>query len=212
MGCFAYGDKIMTYKKAGQTAYIFSSEGRLLKKAHLPSALGHVNALRGVINWQGKWVIFTSDATYTLDKETGSFAKPADYQIPNGSCYATIGNLQFVGNRTGNLWIFPKQGNVQVLHLFLNTNQTREHNSTFSITRGKDGLYYIGSYGGGLFVYNRITGRVTQFTANDRNPIILTNYILYVTTDRSGCIWIATENGGVTCLSWREHRRIPVHQ
>lgn len=201
MGCFAYGDRIMTYKKAGQTAYIFNTEGRLLKKAHLPSALGHVNAIRGVINWQGKWVIFTSDATYTLDVRTGSFAKPADYQIPNGSRYATIGNLQFVGNRTGDLWIFPKQGKVQVLHLFLNTNQTREHNSTFSITRGKDGLYYIGSYGGGLFVYNRITGRVTQFTANDRNPIILTNYILYVTTDRSGCIWIATENGGVTCLS-----------
>ena len=200
MGCFTYGDKIMAYKKLGQTAYIFNSKGRLLKKSHLPSPLGHVNAIRGVINWQGKWVIFTGNTSFALDAKTGQFSKPADYQIPNGSLYSTIGDLQFVGNRTGDLWIFPKHGKVQVLKLFNNTYQSREHNSIFSVTRGKDGLYYIGSYGGGLFVYNRNTGKVTQFTASDRDPIILTNYILYVTTDRSGCIWIATENGGVACL------------
>ena len=201
LGCFAYGDKIMAYKKVWQTAYIFNSDGRLLKETHLPTPLGHVSAIRGVINWQGKWVIFTSNTTFALDAKTGQFSKPADYQIPNGSLYSTIGDLQFVGNRTGNLWIFPKHGKIQVLRLFQNYDQSREHNSMFSITRGKDGLYYIGSYGGGLFVYNRSTGKVTQFTASDPNRIILTNYILYVTTDRSGCIWVATENGGVTCLS-----------
>lgn len=94
----------------------------------------------------------------------------------------------------------PERGSVQVLHLFDKMNLSRENNRIFSVTQGKDGLYYIGSYGGGLFVYNRATGKVTQYTANDRDPLILTNYIVCVTTDRSGCIWVSTENGGVTCL------------
>ena len=200
MGCFAFGDKIIAYVKSMQTAFIFNVEGRMLRKVPLSPALGHVNAIRGTINWQGKWIVFTGVGTFALDMHTYQFSKPADYQIPNGTLYDTIGDLQFVGNRTGNLWIFPKRGAVQVLHLFDMVNLSRENNRVFSVTQGKDGLYYIGSYGGGLFVYNRATGKISQYTANDRNPLILTNYIVYATTDRSGCIWLSTENGGVTCL------------
>ena len=200
MGCFAFGDKIIAYVKSMQTAFIFNVEGRMLRKVPLSPTLGHVNAIRGTINWQGKWIVFTGVGTFALDMHTYQFSKPADYQIPNGTLYDTIGDLQFVGNRTGNLWIFPKRGSVQVLHLFDMVNLSRENNRVFSVTQGKDGLYYIGSYGGGLFVYNRATGKISQYTANDRNPLILTNYIVYATTDRSGCIWLSTENGGVTCL------------
>ena len=200
MGCFAFGDKIIAYVKSMQTAFIFNVEGRMLRKVPLSPTLGHVNAIRGTINWQGKWIVFTGVGTFALDMHTYQFSKPADYQIPNGTLYDTIGDLQFVGNRTGNLWIFPKRGAVQVLHLFDMVNLSRENNRVFSVTQGKDGLYYIGSYGGGLFVYNRATGKISQYTANDRNPQILTNYIVYATTDRSGCIWLSTENGGVTCL------------
>ena len=200
MGCYAFGDKVIAYVKSVQTAFVFNVEGRLLKKAPLPSALGHVNAIRGTINWQGKWIVFTGVGTFALDMRTYQFSKPANYQIPNGTRYDAIGDLQFVGNRSGNLWIFPERGSVQVLHLFDKMNLSRENNRIFSVTQGKDGLYYIGSYGGGLFVYNRATGKVTQYTANDRDPLILTNYIVCVTTDRSGCIWVSTENGGVTCL------------
>ena len=200
MGCFAFGDKIIAYVKSMQTAFIFNVEGRMLRKVPLSPALGHVNAIRGTINWQGKWIVFTGVGTFALDMHTYQFSKPADYQIPNGTLYDTIGDLQFVGNRTGNLWIFPKRGAVQVLHLFDMVNLSRENNRVFSVTQGKDGLYYIGSYGGGLFVYNQATGKISQYTANDRDPLILTNYIVYATTDRSGCIWLSTENGGVTCL------------
>lgn len=202
MGCYAYGNTVMAYKKRGQTAYIFSSGGRLLRHSSLPSAMGHVAAIRGVISWQGKWLIFTGEATYALDKATGMFSKPLECQIPNGSCLGHVGGNWFVSNQSsGSLWIFPDKGSARRLDLLTNPTTTRERNSVFSVARGKDGRFYIGSYGGGLFVYDDKVGIVGHYTAEDRDPIIFSNYVLLVTTDRSGCIWVSAENGGVSCLT-----------
>lgn len=201
MRCNAYGNLVMAYQKDIRTAYIFNTDGQLLRKGVLSSAMGHIAAIRGIIPWQGKWIIFAPDAAYAVDMKSGQFSKPQECQMTNGSEYAHIGNLRFVGNRSGSLWIFPDKGNVRRLDLFVNSTTTRERNTIFSITKGADGLYYIGSYGSGLFVYNYATGHINHYTAEAREPIIFSNYVLFVTADNSGCIWVSAENGGVTCLT-----------
>lgn len=201
MRCAAYRNLVMTYQKDNHTAYIFDSNGKLLRRGVLPTAMGHIGAIRGIIPYMGKWIIFNGEETFALDMKTGVFSKPAECQVPNGYESAHIGNLYFVGNKTGSLWIFSEKGGVRKLDLFENMTQTRDRNSLFSVSRGNDGKYYIGTYGGGLFVYDYATGSIEQFTAEDRNPIIFSNYVIYVTTDRSGCVWVSTENGGVTCLT-----------
>lgn len=200
MRCSAKGNYIMTFNKERHTAYIFNSAGRLIHRSVLPTAMGHIGAIRGIMNWRGYFAILANDATFLLDKRTGVFSKPSNCQVSQGSEYGHIGNLHFVGNRSGSLWIFNENGEVRRLDLFDNTVLTRDRNTIFTITRGKDGLYYIGSYGGGLFVYDYDSGSISRYTAEDRDPVIFSNYVLYVTTDRSGCVWVSTENGGVSCL------------
>lgn len=201
MRCNAYGNLVMAYQKDIRTAYIFDTDGRLLRKGVLPLAMGHIAAIRGIMPWQGKWIIFATDAAFAVDMKSGQFSKPQKCQLSNGSVYAHIGSLRFVGNRSGSLWIFPDKGSVRRLDLFVNSTTTRERNSVFSVTRGADGLYYIGSYGSGLFVYNYATGEVSHYTAEDREPVIFSNYVLFITTDSSGCVWVSAENGGVSCLT-----------
>lgn len=201
MRCNAYGNLVMAYEKDNHTAYIFNNSGKLVKRSVLPIALGHIGAIRDIIPMWGKWIIFTGDATFALDMRTGIFSKPSECQLSNGAQLARIGNLRFVGNQDGVLWIFSDNGSIRKLKLFDNYTHTRDRNRIFTITQGEDGLFYIGSYGGGLFVYNFKTGQIEHYTAEDRNSVIFSNYIIYVTTDKSGCVWVSTENGGVSCLS-----------
>lgn len=201
MRCNSYGDLTLAYQKESHTAYIFNTAGKLVRKGVLPIAMGHISAIRGIIPVKGRWVIFDGEYSYTVDMKTGVFSKPVEYQVPNGYECAHIGNLYFVGNKSGSLWIFSENGEARKLDLFNNVTKTRDRNSIFSVAKGSDGLYYIGSYGGGLFVYNYSTGQLNHYTAEDRNPLIFSDYVIFVTTDRSGCVWVSTENGGVSCLS-----------
>lgn len=201
MGCYAYGNLVMAYQKESHTAYVYNSDGSLRYRSVLPMAMGHIGAVRGNINWRGKWYIFTSEESFALDCKTGQWTKPLDYQIPNGSLCADIDGMQFVANQSGSLWMFPNKGKVRRLELMPEVMRTRDRNTMFSIAKGNDDQYYIGSYGSGLFVYDYGTDKVSQYTADDRNPLIFSNYVLYVTTDRSGCIWVSTESGGVSCLT-----------
>lgn len=200
MGCYANGDLVMAYNKTHQTAYVFNLNGRLLRKVPLGS-VGHIGAMRGSVIWRGNWILFSEKETYVLDKGTLKWSKPLDCQIPGGSSCGKIGDLQFVANKSGNLWIFPERGPITRLNLLPAPMVSRDRNSVFSVTRGNDGLYYIGSYGYGLFVYDHHTGAIDHYTSEDRYPLIFSNYILYVTTDKSGCIWVSAENGGVSCLT-----------
>lgn len=47
----------------------------------------------------------------------------------------------------------------------------------FKVVRGDDGLYYIATYGAGLFVYDYKTGRQERFTAEDPEPLIQSDFL-----------------------------------
>ena len=70
----------------------------------------------------------------------------------------------------------------------------------FSTVQGKDGLFYIATYGNGLFVYDPAADRLEQYSANDKRPIIASNYLINIHTDRDGNIWVGHEDAGIACL------------
>lgn len=54
----------------------------------------------------------------------------------------------------------------------------------------------ISTYGGGLYLYDKPTGELTRIGQNKiGNP-----YLTYLYVDRTGCIWVAEDYLGVTCL------------
>jgi len=71
-----------------------------------------------------------------------------------------------------------------------------------AITGGKvgksKGKLWIGTYGGGLNLFDPGTGVFTQYRHREKQANSLTNdYILAIHEDRSGILWIGTEEGGL---------------
>lgn len=201
LGCISYQDKILAFSKKNQTAYIFNSKGKLINKCVLASVMGRIGAIKGSIVWRGKWIIFTNDDTFLLDINASMFEKDSKLQVPAGAQQGYIDGYQFVGNKSGNLWIFPPTGDFRILKMIPNLQTTNEKNGIFKIVRTKNGLFYIATYGGGLFTYNYASGEMQRFTAEDKNPIIHSNFLLEIMTDNTGCIWISAENAGLSRIT-----------
>lgn len=200
-GCYRGNNVVLALSKAEQAAYLFKPDGRLLVRTTIPSPLGHLSAIRGCISWQGRWLVFTDTETFTIDQHTGHLSKEEAYQIPKGSKQSQCGDLQFVSNKSGNLWIFPRRGPMRCLKLVTAMPFSSEKQGLFKVVRGNDGLYYIASYGAGLFVYDYQSNRLEHFTAEDPGPVIQSDYLYTIAKDRSGCIWIGQEDMGLTRLS-----------
>lgn len=200
IGITTYKDKAAAFSKKDQTAYIYNKEGLLLKKAVLASPLGRIGSIKGSIIWKGKWIIFTNDESYTLDISTGVFSKEAETQIPEGTRQGDIDGLQFVGNKSGNLWIFPEEGSIRKLKLIDNLQCTNEKNGIFKIAKDKKGVFYIATYGGGLFRYEYNKNLLTHYTAEDEHSLFASDFLLDIIIDKSGCIWISSEASGISIL------------
>ena len=201
IGCYAGRGTVLALSKTEQAAYLFRSDGKFLVRNRLPLPMGHISAVRGCISWQGKWIVFSDYDAYTIDQQTGRFSKDEACQIPSGSKLSQCGDLQFVGNGTGSLWVFPRQGKMRRLDLVPAMPFSSEKRGLFKVVRGDDGLYYIASYGAGLFVYDYRSGHVEHFTAEDAAPVIQSDFLFTIAKDQSGCIWIGQEDLGLVRLA-----------
>lgn len=198
--CITNGYRTAAFCKDNQTFYVFDSKLRRTGIYRIPSYLGLIETLNNIIFWQDKVLCFTPEGTYVLDANDGAITKPDKYQIPRGFLQGLIDGYQFVANRSGNLWVFPPRGDVRKLELSHNLHSTNEKNKIYSFARDKKGLFYIASYGMGLFTYNPTTGELHQYTAHDEYPLISSDYLLDVMVDRSGSIWVSAESAGLSCI------------
>ena len=62
----------------------------------------------------------------------------------------------------------------------------------FSILEDDDGIFWMGTWGGGLVRFDRGSGEFTAYTDHDGLP---SNSIYGVLPDRSGYLWMSTNNG-----------------
>ena len=67
-----------------------------------------------------------------------------------------------------------------------------------------DGCYYIGTYGGGMYVFNPITLTLRDFDADEPNPF-RNGHIFCIRADHEGNLWIGT-SAGVYC--YRDGRQV----
>ncbi len=83
----------------------------------------------------------------------------------------------------------------------LNNNHIRD------ILVGDDGLIWLGTYGGGLNVYNDSTGVFHYYIANTNDDSALqSNLINSFHLDKKGLLWISTENGGVSVFNMQQRK------
>ena len=88
-----------------------------------------------------------------------------------------------------------------MLDLLKNSWFTSNKGRKFNIVSDHEGRLFIATYGNGLFVWNPKTDHTDHFKAEDEQPMVSSNYLLYAMCDRQGNIWVGSEETGAYRLS-----------
>lgn len=143
------------------------------------------------------WVILTSDKGYVFRFDEQQVVPDPTMDVPNG---------QFIKDNRDNLWIYDDKGLIRNVNT--TTGAVKDIHAAAdnkitelwcSIIQDSRGLFWISTYGDGLFVYNPKTDETTHFTYQiDGVNHICSNTLTSVTEDRSGGIWVTSEPSGVS--------------
>lgn len=186
---------------SGNRVLVFDQQGKILKETSIPSVFGEEENVNGNIIWQDKWVILTRTKVITMDCEDYTFEKTQEMQMDYGIPLNNNNGNHWISDKDGILHLFPKEGKAKSFKLLQDTGYSIMKRRRFAITEGADGKSYIATFGNGLFVYNPTDGHLDHYTANDKQPIITSNYLIDILADHQGNIWISQEESGIVCLS-----------
>jgi signal transduction histidine kinase/ligand-binding sensor domain-containing protein len=123
----------------------------------------------------------------------------------SGSISNNIVNVIYKGSDY--FWI-GTEGGLNILNFRSNTIDDFTHYGNTRLGIGKNAVWailedsrqnlWIGTWAGGLFVYNKISGKVTRFRNDPDDPqSISSDNVFGILEGKDGYLWIATMNGGL---------------
>lgn len=178
---------------------IFGEDKRQKRIVNIPKEVGRPGSQNGNFIWNDKWVIFAEDATVIMDFKSLTFSSPPDCQTgSNAMVLDDCDGDVCVSSNNGSLFLFLSNGKVRQLDLMTGINITTGRNRKFSTAKGPDGKFYIASYGNGLFIYDPSADTTEHHLSSDTRPLIATDYLLDITFDQSGCLWVSQEDAGIS--------------
>ena len=143
----------------------------------------------GVLNLASLDAMFLKNGTYGIDK------------MPEGSCRRVYSDSK------GKIWLGFEGSGLSIMSIDTIDNQpifsfknfisddnknTISKNTILSILEGEDGVFWIGTYGGGLNKFDTKTGIFKHYTEEDG----LSNNAIYgILNDAEGNLWISTNFG-----------------
>ena len=89
-----------------------------------------------------------------------------------------------------------KRGTTQSWQLIPEEVIAYTRNDHFQVADVNERTEAVSTYGGGLYLYDKATGEMTQI----RDKWIDTPFLTYLFVDDTGCIWVAEDYLGVACL------------
>ncbi len=179
-------------------ALIYNLDGKLIQRSRLPYMKDFAGKSRSSMMWNGGWYIFTEQATFRMDMKTGAFAR-ADVQIPYAMDKNPLSGYKCLYDKQGNLYLFGEKGWMKKLHLLDKKSYINGRDRIFTVKQDKRGRFFIASYGNGLFVYDPHTDQLQHFSAQDKNAVISSNFLLSIYISQDNTIWISSESG-IFCL------------
>ena len=198
--CMATDKYIVAFCKDNQTFYVVDFKGRVIFSRRITDPTMKVGSLSNAVYWQKRCLYFTNSGTVVFNPHTGSISRPQELQVKDGTIQGDSKGYKMVANQQGELLILPPKGPAKKLLLNKGLKTTNEKKKIFSFAVGKNNMLYISSYGMGLFTYNLLSGQLEQYTAQDSDPVIYSNYIHDILVDRLGDVWLSTEAAGITHL------------
>ncbi len=105
--------------------------------------------------------------------------------------------------RDGIMWFGTREGIVKYDNGALTVLKPSGTNAAGSsandiraIVEDRSGIVWVGTFGGGLYRYDRVSGKLKQFKSEAGNANSLSDdRVLSVLEDRNGILWIGTVNG-----------------
>lgn len=201
IGAATHGEQTFFLTQDG-TAYLFDAQGHEMLNSKLSASIGVIAKVNISFCWQGKWMVFCPEGTYAMDARTGMWSKESgERNVIDGLNQGSCNGFQFISNKSGRLWIYPKEGECYTLTLLSNAGYSVNRGRKFHIIDDEDGRLFIATYGNGLFVLDPQTRKTHHFVAEQPNAIIRSNFLIYAIRDHQGNIWLGSEDTGAYCLT-----------
>lgn len=184
-----------------------------------PDSLSHDRVYSLYEDSQGVfWVGTFGGGLDRLDRKTGKFSHYKS--SPRAPQSLSHNNVRVIFEpRPGVLWIgtyggglnimeYPKGNNrVSFRHYKNNPNDpaSLSHNNVRSIYKGRSGILWIGTDGGGINKFDPKMRKFVHYRADLGDPHSLgNNNVRCIYEDRSGVLWIGTDGGEVNRFSRKE--------
>ena len=168
----------------GEHTYLLSSKGdavvldtlgREVLHSHLPAMTALPTTVNVSFVWQGRWMVFTPQATLSMNLRTGIWSvENGETGITGGLDQGRLPGYHFVANRDGLLLVFPDTGRVRRMNLIPKAHFTNNRGRKYHIAADHEGRLFIATYGNGLFVWNPQSDDLRHFLADDATPIVRT--------------------------------------
>ena len=195
------GSEMLTITKSGEII-TYDNTGSELRRTPVTDDMKDYSMVTASFEWHGMWMIMTTGQTLMVSPKDGANTVTEQYHVPGGAMIEGLSgdSNHFISNSKGILYVFPAEGDMRALKLMEGVQSTVERFRRYNIKKGVDGLYYIASYGNGLYVYDLQEDRLQHYSATTPWAIVGNNYLNNILIDRSGCIWLSEESTGLTCI------------
>jgi signal transduction histidine kinase/ligand-binding sensor domain-containing protein/AraC-like DNA-binding protein len=106
---------------------------------------------------------------------------------------------KWIYNRSGNLWRQMPDNHFEKISLIPPSVLSVIDDERYDVYHDSQDVIWITTYGNGLFAIDTRTQEIHHYTVD--NSDLPTNYLLCVTEDKSGEIWVGTEFAGISKIS-----------
>jgi ligand-binding sensor domain-containing protein len=124
-------------------------------------------------------------------------------KIHNANFYTDNNGDKWVYNLSGNLWRQVSNNTFEKITLMPKHILSTLDAERYEICHDSRGIIWITTYGNGLFAIDTNTQEIYHYTVD--NSELPTNYLLCVTEDKSGEIWVGTEFSGISKISRNDY-------
>jgi len=159
------------------------------------------NILSTIVDSKGRiWIGTVSKGLSILDPVTGkctnlSMSPDSKVQLSNNKIICIYEDDEkniWLGTNVGINKLSPDLSTVKVYEINRMNPHAIKSNTIFSIARDKDGIFWIGTHGGGLIRFDPVKEEFRSFTERDGLP---NNVIYIVIEDEDGNLWITSNHG-----------------
>lgn len=162
------------------------------------------NEITNIEKLDGQYIVIVSDLTgaYLFDTQTNQFSKPNWAKDPQ-----LQGKIEFIRdsnegvwmyNNTGIVWYYnPMQKQVKKMSLIPPDVIKLIDLERYNVFIDSNELIWITTYGYGLYTYNLKTDELCNYRNIPSTNSIASDYLLDITNDEYGNIWIGSEYAGI---------------